>query len=166
MKHVLSHLAHAYARAAAKNRRLLATALLLAAAPLPCAARTDCQISSVGDVGFGAYDVFSKVPNRAGVGTLRIKCQGGGQGATVKLSKGQSHSYTTRLMRSGNDLLEYNLYTSAARIVVWGDGSGVSEVMRVDKNQNIDLSIFGNIPQGQDPAVGSYADSILISVEF
>jgi spore coat protein U-like protein len=159
MKNVLSGPAHSYARAAAG-------CLLLAAAQLPCAARTDCQISSVGDVGFGAYDVFSKVPNRAGVGTVRIKCQGGGQGATVKLSTGQSHSYVTRLMRSGNDQLEYNLYTSAARIVVWGDGSGVSDVMKVDKNQNVTLSIFGSIPEGQDPAVGSYADSILISVEF
>jgi spore coat protein U-like protein len=84
----------------------------------------------------------------------------------VKLSTGQSHSYATRLMRSGNDALEYNLYTSAARIVVWGDGSGASDVMAVDKNQNTTLSIFGSIPQGQDPAVGSYADSILISVEF
>jgi spore coat protein U-like protein len=140
--------------------------LLLAAVSLPCAARTDCQVSSVGDVGFGAYDVFSKVPNRAGVGTLRIKCQGGGSGATVKLSKGQSHSYTTRQMRSGNDLLDYNLYTTAARSVVWGDGSGVSEVMQVDKNQTTTLSIFGSIPEGQDPVVGSYADSILISIEF
>jgi spore coat protein U-like protein len=166
MKHALSRLAHGYARAAAGYRRWLAAALLLAAAPLPCAARTDCQISSVGDVGFGAYDVFSKVPNRAGVGTLRIKCQGGGPGATVKLSTGQSHSYATRQMRSGNDLLEYNLYTSASRSVVWGDGSGVSDVMTVYKNQSTTLSIFGSIPEGQDPAVGSYADSILISVEF
>ena len=170
MKHVLFRPAHDPVRAAAdvakEAAKKAACWLLLAAALLPSAARTDCQVSSVGDVGFGAYDVFSKVPNRAGAGTVRIKCQGGGHGADVKLSRGQSHSYTTRLMRSGNDSLEYNLYTTAARSVVWGDGSGASEVMTVDKNQTTTLSIFGSIPEGQDPAVGNYADSILISVEF
>jgi spore coat protein U-like protein len=69
-------------------------------------------------------------------------------------------------MRSGNAVLEYNLYTSAARTVVWGDGSGGSHVMSAGKNQSTNLAIFGNIPEGQDPEVGSYADTILISVEF
>jgi spore coat protein U-like protein len=69
-------------------------------------------------------------------------------------------------MRSGNDLLEYNLYTSASRSVVWGNGSGVRDVKTVDKNQSTTRSIFGCIPEGQDPAVGSYADSILISVQL
>jgi spore coat protein U-like protein len=69
-------------------------------------------------------------------------------------------------MRSGNAVLEYNLYTSAARTVVWGDGSGGSHVMTAGKSQSTDLSIFGRNPAGQEPAVGSYTNTILITVEF
>jgi spore coat protein U-like protein len=138
----------------------------IGAALLPGAVHADCQFSSVSDVGFGAYDVFSKLPNRAGVGNLLIKCKGVGHAADVTLSTGQSHSYVARVMRSGNAVLEYNLYTSAARTVVWGDGSGGSHVMSAGKNQSTYLSIFGSIPEGQDPAVGNYSDTILISVEF
>jgi spore coat protein U-like protein len=38
--------------------------------------------------------------------------------------------------------------------------------MDASKNQSTDLTIYGSIPAGQDPAVGSYADSIVIGVEF
>jgi spore coat protein U-like protein len=140
--------------------------LLAGAALLPWSVHADCQFLSLGDISFGTYDVFSKLPNRAGVGNLRIKCQGIGHAAVVKLSTGQSNNYVTRVMHSSNDALIYNLYTSAARSVVWGDGSGSSSVMAAPKNQNTSLTIFGNIPEGQDPAAGSYVDTILISVDF
>jgi spore coat protein U-like protein len=140
--------------------------LLAGVALLPWSVHADCQFLSVGDVSFGAYDVFAKLPNRAGVGNLRIKCQGIGHAAVVKLSTGQSNNYVTRVLRSGNDVLFYNLYTSATRSVVWGDGSGSSSVMASPKNQNTSLAIFGSIPEGQDPAAGSYVDTILISVDF
>jgi spore coat protein U-like protein len=133
---------------------------------MPGLANAGCEISSFGDVSFGAYNVFSTTPNVAGVGNLRINCHGGGHESVVKLSSGQSHGYISRVMRSGHDVLNYNLYTSAARDVVWGDGTGGSRVMSGPKNQNINLDIFGNIPEGQDPAVGTYSDIIVISVEF
>lgn len=38
--------------------------------------------------------------------------------------------------------------------------------MSMPKNQKISLDIFGSLPEGQDPAVGTYADAILITVEF
>jgi spore coat protein U-like protein len=69
-------------------------------------------------------------------------------------------------MRSGRDVLNYNLYTSAARDVIWGDGTGGSSVMSTPKNQDVNLDVFGSIPEGQDPAVGTYSDIIVISVEF
>ena len=140
--------------------------LLVVAALSPRAAHADCQVQSADGVSFGPYDVFSRLPNNAGVGSVQIRCQGVGHAAVVKLSTGLSQSYGTRLMRSGNNVLAYNLYTSAARNVVWGDGSGGSDVMPAGKNQTSNLSIFGSIPEDQDPSVGSYADHILISVEF
>jgi spore coat protein U-like protein len=133
---------------------------------MPALAKADCQFFSVGDASFGTYDVFSTTPNIAGVGNLRINCHGGGHASVVKLSTGQSNRYITRTMRSGRDELNYNLYTSAARDVIWGDGTGGSSVMSTPKNQDVNLDVFGSIPEGQDPAVGTYSDIIVISVEF
>jgi spore coat protein U-like protein len=129
-------------------------------------ARADCRLISTDGVSFGAYNVFAAQPNQDGVGGLQIRCQGGGRGAVVKLSRGLSNSFVTRLMHSGKDILAYNLYTSAARNLVWGDGSGGSAVMATNKNAVSDLPIFGSMPAGQDAAVGSYADNIVVSVEF
>jgi spore coat protein U-like protein len=125
----------------------------------------DCRITSVSDVNFGVYDVFSSVPNQNGIGSLSIKCTGGSS-ATVKLSNGSSHSFAQRTLRHGRDVLAYNLYTSAARNIVWGDGSGGTSVMAVGKNHSENLDIFGSIPEGQDAAVGVYTDVIGVTVDF
>jgi spore coat protein U-like protein len=125
-----------------------------------------CDFSSIGDGNFGAYDVFSKLPNTSGVGSLRIKCTGGKQSPAVMLSAGQSHNFVVRTLRSGANALNYNLYTSAARNLVWGDGSGATGVMFADKNHTVVLDIYGSIPAGQDPAVGLYTDSIVVTIDL
>jgi len=128
-------------------------------------AETSCLIDSVSAVDFGIYNVFSS-SNNNGVGSITIRCKGGGSGFLVTLSSGQSNSYASRTMRSGENSLSYNLYTSAARIVVWGDGSGGSSAMSASKNSTTSLSVFGQIPAGQDAAIGTYSDSITTIINF
>jgi len=128
-----------------------------------------CTITST-SVAFGAYNVFSApaAPNDTGVGTLRIDCRGGGAATNfpVALSTGQGGSYATRVMNSGANLLNYNLYTSIARSTVWGDGTGGSVAPTVRRNRTTTLSVYGRIPGGQDAAVGNYADTIIATVTF
>ena len=126
-----------------------------------------CDFNSVTGVNFGEYDVLAAAPNNNGVGTLSIHCQGGG-GPTfvVTLSAGQSHSFSPRQMRSGGNRLDYNLFTSAARVDVWGDGSARSHTMSVPRNTDTMLSVYGQIPAGQDANVGIYTDSIVATVNF
>jgi spore coat protein U-like protein len=140
--------------------------MLLFGLGLPLSARAACQFTSVSDVNFGSYNVFARSHNNDGVGSLRIKCQGGGKAATVMLSAGQSHNFSPRTLRSGAHLLNYNLYTSAARTIVWGDGSAGTSTMTAGKNANSELDVFGSIPEGQDPAVGNYTDNIVVTVNF
>lgn len=147
------------------RQMLLAT--LLAVATLNSIADTSCMFTSASPVSFGAYDVFSTLPNNNGVGSLTINCQGSGNANfEVSLSTGQSYSYAMRVMRSGSNRLNYNLYTSADRSVVWGNGHGSSQVMTVRKNKATTLSVFGQIPAGQDAAVGIYTDPIMATVTF
>ncbi len=126
-----------------------------------------CNISATG-VNFGNYNVFSNIPNDSGIGSITIDCKGGGGNPTypVTLDTGQSGSYINRSMNSGSNQLSYNLYTSSARNVIWGDGSGGSSIMQIPEKATTSLSIFGRIPAGQDAAVGIYSDSITATVIF
>jgi spore coat protein U-like protein len=127
-----------------------------------------CRFKSISDISFGAYDVFSALPNTSGVGSLTISCSGGGEHSNfdVTLSTGQSNSYAYRIMKNGPNSLNYNLYTNAARTVVWGNGTGSSSVMSASRNGTTLLSVFGLIPDGQDVAFGTYTDSITATVNF
>jgi spore coat protein U-like protein len=129
-----------------------------------------CRFKSISDISFGAYDVFSALPNTSGVGSLSISCSGDGEhehsNFDVTLSTGQSNSYAYRIMKNGPNSLNYNLYTNAARTVVWGNGTGSSSVMSASRNGTTLLSVFGLIPDGQDVAFGTYTDSITATVNF
>ncbi len=144
-----------------------ATAVWFAVLSQPSFAATSCSFSSVTQVSFGIYDVFSALPNNNGVGSITIFCEsGGGPSFVVTLSAGQSNSYASRVMMSGGNRLNYNLYTSAARTVIWGDGTGGSNVMTTAKHATTTLSIFGQIPADQDANIGVYTDAIIATVNF
>jgi spore coat protein U-like protein len=139
----------------------LLTALLPSAFSAP-----KCSFVTVSAIDFGTYSVFELTPNSFGVGTIAISCQGGGGPFKITLSSGQSHSFGARDMQSGPNHLSYNLYTTAARSVVWGDGSGGSGTLSAGRNRTTQLDIFGQIPALQDVAVGTYTDSIVAIVNF
>jgi spore coat protein U-like protein len=150
-------------------RRAIAAIVGAGAAILSAAAfaKPSCSFNSSAPVSFGVYDVLSAMPNVNGVGSITIKCQGDGpQTFVVGLSRGQSNSYALRMMKSGGNALNYNLYTSTQRTRVWGDGTGGSTTMTVERNSKTTLSIFGEIPAGQDAATGIYLDNIAATVDF
>lgn len=150
-------------------RRGVILAAGLAVMSTPSLAAPKCSFVSSAPVQFGAYDVHSPSDNINGVGSIRVHCQGGG-GPTffVRLSTGLwSTSYASRRMkRDGLNYLNYNLYTSASRTLVWGDGTGPSKSMPVTSNTDTTLTIFGKIPLGQDVSIGTYVDSITATIAF
>jgi spore coat protein U-like protein len=150
------------------HRALVGTIFLAWLAVLPQHAfAAQCSFQSAVGVNFGAYDVFSPNPNNTGVGRLTIACNGGGNNRfNVALSSGQSHSHASRVMRSGTNTLNYDLFTDSACTVIWGDGTGGSSMMSVPKNVTTTLSIYGEIPPGQDVAAGLYTDNIVVTVYF
>ena len=143
------------------------TAVLLLVMCQPLSALASCSFTSTTGVGFGNYNVFDTLPNTSGVGSITIRCQGGsGNAYNVSLSTGQSGSYISRVMKSGANNLSYNIYTSATRSIVWGDGTGGSSTQTAYKNSTTTLSLFGQIPAGQDVAKGTYTDDLIATVNF
>jgi spore coat protein U-like protein len=138
-------------------RALAALALALAAQH----AAAGCTASAQG-VAFGAYNPLSGAAVD-GVGNVAVSCDVA-TAYTVALSPG-SGSYAARTMTSGAHRLGYNLYVDATRAVVWGDGTaGSAAVPGLGTAAN--HTVYGRIPGIQNVDVGSYTDTITITLTF
>jgi spore coat protein U-like protein len=128
-----------------------------------------CSVSATG-VNFGAYDVFVATPSDS-TGTVTVSCdQAPPVDVTIAIGpSGTSGGFIPRQMRSPSspDRLNYNLFVNAGRSTVWGDGAaGTSTVFlkNVKKNRPAVTTIYGRIPPGQDVSVGSYSDSLTVTI--
>ena len=153
-----------------KNIILSSLALLstFALAPRADGALT-CTFGSVTGVNFGSYDVFSASPTTS-TGTISYSCKkvGGPQVMVMSLSTGSSGTFANRTLRSGVNILNYNLYPTAANSQVWGDGTGTTYQYSIDPVDNLvdTITVYGTIPAGQDVGVGSYTDTITVTMNF
>jgi spore coat protein U-like protein len=154
--------------------RPLAALLAYGALALGCPAAhaasiASCTVSAVG-VAFGTYTPMQTTPLDMN-GAVNIACTGivGRNTVTIDLSTGASNNYLNRTLTAGTATLGYNLYFDAAYTQVWGNGTGGSvegtaTIRR--RTPNASLPVYGAIAASQDPAPGSYADTILISVNY
>jgi spore coat protein U-like protein len=139
-------------------------------------AAATCSIS-VTILSFGTYDVFSGTANDS-TATLTVGCTQTSAPVislpvTVSLSTGTSGSYASRQMKSGANILTYNMYANATRTTIFGDGSagtatigGTFGFTFVGQTINGTGTIYGRITAGQDVSVGSYADTITATVTY
>ena len=148
---------------------LTTAALVLTLLPGTAQAMT-CEIGSVTELALGTYNVFSSAPLDSS-GLLRYTCSDVGVSDTIviQLSRGSSATYLPRTLLNGAFVLEYNIYLDAARTSVWGDGSaGTGQhgpVQPVSGNETT-LDVYGRIPPGQNAHVGSYADTVTVTIVF
>jgi spore coat protein U-like protein len=127
-----------------------------------------CSLSGAA-IAFGNYDPISLTPLDT-AGSVIYRCGPSDHNITITLSRGGGTSYATRRMAKGTEQLFYNLYRDAARTVIWGDGTGGTQAFTIGNPQanNTDLSvaIFGRVPAGQNVSVGSYIDTITVTLIF
>jgi len=148
----------------------------LVAMAAPAAAQTSANLSvtatvvanctvSAGAVAFGAYD-----PTAAGAvdgsGAFDVTCTQGTV-ATLALGAGQHASGGVRRLQSGSHFLTYELYKDAGRTEAWGASGGAALTLTgAPSNAARNITVFGRIPGAQNVGVGSYSDTVVISVTF
>jgi spore coat protein U-like protein len=152
---------------AIRTSLLACAGLALLAAP-PARAATSCTAAASG-VAFGTYTPLQPTALEAN-GTITITCTGVlFDTATVSLSPGLSGTYTNRTLTSGASALNYNLFTSSADSAVWGNGSGSSSTVQAVIwffAPTATLTVYGAVASGQDPAPGTYTDTIMVTVNY
>jgi spore coat protein U-like protein len=126
-----------------------------------------CRLD-VTPVHFGKYNPFATGIAR-GNGTITYNCTAASP-ISIGLQRSSGASPMTRRMALGAGGLEYNLYLDAACTIVWGDGTGGSQMYRdpaPSPNSNIAVPIYGCIPAGQRrAAMGAYGENFIVMINF
>lgn len=157
--------------------RIVATLLFLCiinlTLPVTRAQAFRCDVSATG-LSFGSYDTLSPTPLDS-TASINVSCNIPPQNpkaplmVTIALSPGNSGSFAQRHMTStGPDRLNYNLYTSAAFSSIWGDGAGNASIQTgyVTSASPWNATLYGRIPALQNLRVGSYSDTITVTINF
>jgi spore coat protein U-like protein len=111
--------------------------------------------------------------NLAGQTNISIKCTKNSP-YTVSLNIGSTTggSMTARLMGSGANTLQYNLYTTAALATVFGDGTAGSATVPgtgAGVATATTVTVYGQLPDNatnQAAVPGAYTDTITVTVSY
>jgi len=132
-----------------------------------------CRVSAQPFV-FHSYNTISRTAT-TGRGKVSVRCNAGMSMSkdstisySVAISTGHSGSYHQRKMFNGHDSLIYNLYTNPSHTRIWGDDTrGTHKVFAVSRiNNSKTIRVYGRISPHQDVEVGTYIDTITVTLEF
>jgi spore coat protein U-like protein len=145
------------------------SALVVCGLGVLAAGRADaaCTVSTTG-VSFGTYDVFSTTAVTS-TGSVIYRCAASDHDVQITISQGTSGTFSARTLIKGTESLSYNLFLDAAMTSVWGDGSGSTGAYTRHNPQNdrdVTVTVYGRISAQQDVSVGSYADTVVVTINF
>lgn len=139
------------------------TALLLLTGMLASPAAIACTVSSA-LLAFGAINPLDKL-ERDSSADITVTCPSLTM-YTVSLSAG-SGTYNQRTLRSGSNILNYNLYIDPQRTLIWGDGSGVTRTVQSSADtMGTTHTVYGTVPAQPRAVPGVYSDSIVVTVSY
>jgi len=142
-------------------RLALRLVVAVAAALCPIAGQAGCALNVVG-LNFGAYSIFD-TQDTAITTNVGVTCDTD-TSFEISLSAG-SGTFASRTLVSGANLLSYNLYVDPAHLTIWGDGSpGTATVSGSGTSRN--FTVYGRVPARQNAFVGSYSDTITVTITF
>lgn len=152
-------------------RAALQFAVMLMLAGFVAPASAVCTATALG-VAFGTYNPLSATPLDSS-GQVTVTCTGISLliSYDILLSTGGSGSYAPRKMTVLSNNLDYNLYTASNRATVWGNGTGGTSVITDGYVLSLgtvirNYPVYGQVPAQQNVATGSYADTIIVTVNY
>lgn len=129
-------------------------------------------IIATGTLAFGAYDpvVTNRSTALTASTTMAVTCTKGATGVTMGLGASANTANCPtpagqRCLASGSNYLNYNLYPTNTYGTVWT--TALSESVTGGITTPTNVTIYGQIPAGQDVAVGtSYTDTVVATVNY
>jgi len=102
------------------------------------------------------------------VGAVSVNCTNGSvYTVALGIGIGAGATFPIRNMTSGEDVLNYTVYTEAAHTNLWGDGTSGSQTVEGTGTGLVQsISAYGRIFSGQNAPAASYTDTISVSVSY
>jgi spore coat protein U-like protein len=140
---------------------------------------SNCTISA-SPLAFGGYDPIgaNRTTTLNATGTITVTCVKG-TSPSIALGSGLNASGTTRRMRDvpSGDFLVYEIYQPSSATpgaacsfpgtTVWSSaGGGVLSPGAAPSKAPRGFNVCGSVPAGQNPSVGTYADTVVATVNF
>jgi spore coat protein U-like protein len=121
-----------------------------------------CNVSA-SNLSFGTFgDLNTAIPGQTGIG---VQCSNG-IGYAIGLNGGLSNASnpTQRKMTSGANAVTYGLYQDSHDVTPWDNASDVVAGTGTAVSQP--YSIYGLVPVQPTPPIGTYSDTIVVSVKY
>ena len=146
--------------------RAALTVLFLVIAAGPASAAYTCTYTT-SSIAFGLFTGAAVTTT----GTFTITCTGSGTSTLrITLAAGGSGTFAQRRLTMGANILNYNLYTTAANTTIWGDGTSGTSYLNPANSNGLTapgittLVVHGLIPAQALPAAGTYTDTIMATL--
>lgn len=121
-----------------------------------------CRVVVATDLDFG--NATTLTGNRDQTSTIQLQCPAR-TAWKVGLDNGVNASGNTRRMASGGNLIRYELYRDSRRRRRWGNTNS-TDVNGRGNNTVQALTVYGRVPAQANPAPGSYADTITVTLTY
>lgn len=122
-----------------------------------------CAVQNVSGVNFGSFPLLTS--NIDNTGSFDVVCTTGVP-YSISLNGGGGGSIGARRMTTGSANIGYQLYSDAARTLVWGETLNVDRVIGTGNGAAQPQTVFARVPPQTTPAPGTYIDSVTISVNY
>ena len=121
-----------------------------------------CSISTTA-VAFGQY-TGSEILATGGVSATCVNGTDYDIGLDAGLSTGAT--VTSRKMKSGANVLPYELFSNSDRTTNWGNTVGTDTVHGTGTGTSQNLTVYAKLPAGTVPAAGTYSDTVKATISF
>jgi spore coat protein U-like protein len=128
-----------------------------------------CTIAD-GTLAFGSYDPIvvnaGATAHLDKTGSFTVTCTKGGAGIYVGAGNGANYVSNRRLKSGTSDYLNYEMYTDLGRTTVWGTTLATGLSVTPNGKTPVSMTVYGRILGGQDQPVGTYTDTVVMTVNF
>ena len=116
-----------------------------------------------GSINFGKYNPFLSTVTTTST-SINLNCEIPTT-VTVGILHGNSGSFINRKMKSGNEILNYNLYSDNGMSTIWGNGTlGTYQYSGTTNGILVTIPLFAKIPSKQNVMPGIYIDNLIINL--
>ena len=127
--------------------------------------QADCEITSTATLDFGTQGVLTTAVDEQAL--LEVTCtEGTDYDIGLDAGTGTGATTSTRLMTGGADTVAYQIFQNAGRSINWGNVVGTDTQASTGTGTTQPFAVYGRVPVQTTPAVGTYTDTVGVTVTF